>query len=254
MAYFGTVDQFFALLSPPDSLWPTNRLRLGAIPVPTPVVAAGGGTIDVRGNAHGSYSVQVQCMSAGQVNSSTAVNPGALPKFRISLDGSVIWSRPFRVSSDDDTSRLTDEMTGLQCGLIIEFTGAFLVNDLSTTTAAPSPDVLLQLEVAASQVRGAVSDTFRIPLTNTPMSVIMAQGWLARWAMIGVCGLDGSKDMQVYNPQRPMGMAGGISCAAQLDKWRAGEDIGEFDRADEGARRFTDAVHPTPKMAFYLPI
>ena len=60
--------------------------------------------------------------------------------------------------------------------------------------------------------------------------------------------------MQIYNPQRPMGIAGGISAAAQLDKWRAGEDIGEFERADEGAKRFTDVVKPTPYMASYLPI
>lgn len=252
--YFGTVDQFYALMSPPDSLWPTNRLRLGAIPQPTQTVGTSSSTVDVRGNAHGSYTVLVECVAAGQVNSSAAVNPGALPTFKISRDGGTMWSRPFRVSVDDDTARLTDEMTGLQCGLILEFTGSFDAGDRWGTTAEPSPDVLLQLEVAASKVRGALSDTFRVPLTNTPASVIEVQGWLARWALIAKCGLDGQRDMQIYNPQRPMGIDGGISAAAQLDKWRAGEDIGEFERTDEGAKRFTDNVKPTPYMASYLPI
>lgn len=251
---YGTVPQFYSLLAPPDALWPTGRLKSGAIPVPTRSSGTGTGSIDVRGNAHGSYSLAIKCTSAGQVNSSTGANPGALPKFAISIDGGTTYSRPYRVSADDNTAFLRDEQTGLQLGLIFDFSGAFDLNDIWTTTAEPSPDVVLHLDAAQSAIDGALSDSLRLPLTTVPLIVVYVQGALALWSMIRACGLDSRQDFAAYSPTEPRMEIGNISPAAKLNQWRAGEDLKIFTDGDEAALRFTNFGSTTPAMAPYLPI
>lgn len=256
--FYGTVEQFYSLLSPPDSLWPSGRIRSSAIAVPTQTVGtATNKSVDVSGIAHGTYSLKLVCATAGQLNqSAVAVNPGPLPTFRISYDGGTTLSRPFRVSADDDTAYIRDEATGLQLGLLWQFSGGgtFQVGDTWTTAAAPSPDVIAHLEQAASQLEAALSDTIKIPLTTCPAAAIFVQGALALWSLIRKCGLDAQQDYKIYHPQENRDQLTGTSPARLLDRWRQGEDIKIFDAGDEGARRFPGYVRPTPFMKFYLPI
>jgi len=255
--FYGTVEQFYALLSPPDSLWPSGRIRSSSIAVPMQTVGTTTNkVVDVSGIAHGTYSLVLRCESPGQLNqSAVATNPGPLPTFRISSDG-VTFSRPFRVSPDDDTAYIRDEATGLQLGLLWQFSGSgtFAAGDTWTTAAAPSPDVILHLEQAASQLDAALSDTLKIPLATCPAAAIFVQGALALWTLIRKCGLDDQQDYKIYHPQETRDQLTGTSPARLLDRWRQGEDIKIFDPNDEGARRFPDYVCPTPYMKFYLPI
>ena len=256
--FYGTVEQFYSLLSPPDSLWPSGRIRSSSIAVPVQTVGTTTNkVVDVSGIAHGTYSLVLRCASDGQLNrSAVATNPGQLPTFRISTDAGTTFSRPFRVSPDDDTAYIRDEETGLQLGLLRQFSGSgtFTAGDTWTTAAAPSPDVITHLEQAASQLEGALSDSLKIPLTTCPAAAIFVQGALALWTLIRKCGLDDQQDYKIYHPQETRDQLTGTSPARLLDRWRQGEDIKIFDGGDEGATRFPKWVQPTPFMKPYLPI
>lgn len=254
---YGTVDQFYGLAAPPDSLWPTGRVRAGRVDLPTPDAGnTGTGLVDARGNPHGIYSMVIECTAAGEINRSGVPNPGALPEFRLSLDG-LTFSRSFRVSPDCDTAYLRDEVTQLQCGIVLSFYGStpvFAVGDAWTTSCEPSPDVILHLDFAGSAIDDALGDTVALPLTVVPRPVIYCQGVLARWALIQKCGLDKDQDHKVYSPNNPDPQLGGISVADKLERWRRGQDIAQFAVADEGASRFPKFVKYSLPLASYLKV
>jgi hypothetical protein len=255
---YGTVAQFFALAMPPDSLWPTGRVRRGRVDLPTPDAGnTGQGIIDGQGNPHSSYSFILECMVAGQINRTNIANPGVLPEFRISDDGGLTWSRIFKVSDDRDIAYLRDEMTGLQLGVVFSFFGdtpTFDLGDTFTAIAEPSPDVLLHLDAAQGVVDDALCNTLKLPLTTVPISVVVCQDIVARWSLIGKCGLDRDQDHLIYSPDRPSAHLGGISVTDKLERWRRGQDIQQFDAGDEGARRFPRYVRITPQLTPYLKV
>jgi hypothetical protein len=259
---YGSVEQAYALAMPPDSLWPTGRVRRGRVDLPTPDPGnTGTGVVDAQGNPHGNYDITLECMIAGEINRTDIENPGGLPEFRISLDGTTTWSRNFRVSEDRDTAYLRDEMTGLECGIIFSFAinaagdpPTFDVGDTFTLIAAPSPDVVLHLDAAGSVIDDALCNTLKLPLTSVPLSVIVCQAELARWSLIRKCGLDKDQDHKAYSPDRPNEHLGGLSVTDKLERWRRGQDIAQFAVADEGAVRFTKYVKPSEPMAPYLKI
>lgn len=255
---YGTVAQFYALASPPDSLWPTNRVRRGRVDFPTPDPGnTGTGIIDAQGNPHSSYSFILECMVAGEINLTNIPNPGVLPEFRISEDAGVTWSRTFKVSDDRDVANLRDEMTGLQLGVLFSFFGdtpTFDVGDKFTTIAEPSPDVVLHLDMAQGTIDDALCNTLKLPLTEVPPSVIACQSVVARWSLVCKCGLDRDQDHQVYSPDRPNEHLGGMSVTDKLERWRRGQDIQQFAVADEGARRFPKFVRVSPPMSPWLKI
>lgn len=255
---YGTVAQFFALAMPPDSLWPTGRVRRGRVDFPAADPGNTGlGIVDAQGSPHSSYSFILECTIAGEINRKHVVNPGVLPQFKISDDGGVTWSRNYKVSDDRDIAYLRDEMTGLQLGVLFSFFGdtpSFDVGDKFTTTAEPSPDIVLHLDAAQGVVDDALCNTVRLPLTTVHISVIVCQSILARWSLVCKCGLDRDQDHQIYSPDRPNEHLGGISVTDKLERWRRGQDIQQFDVGDEGARRFPKFVRVSPRMAPYLKI
>lgn len=244
---YGTLRSAYALAMPPDSLWPTGRLRSGIIPVPTKTAGTGTGTLDVTGQPHDWFSVVVECVAGGQINRSGIVNPGALPTFKLSLDG-VTFTRAFPVSCDNDTAYLVDKVTGLGCGLVFVFSGTtptFVAGDRWTLSVEPSPDAVELLEAAASACSGFLWDTFRcgMPLTAWPKILEQVQANLWRWALVGKCGLDKDQDHLVYAPTRPRGELMGLSAQAWLEGWQRGERLEGFSPSEEGAVRFPRFVH-----------
>lgn len=256
---YGTVAEFFALAMPPDSLWPRNRVRTGRVDFPTADPGnTGQGIVDAQGSPHSSYELVLECMVAGEINKKHVVNPGALPEFRISDEGGATWSRTFKVSEDRDVAYLRDEMTGLQLGVLFSFFGdtpTFDVGDKFTTTAEPSPDIVLHLDAAQGVIDDALCNTLKLPLSEeAPISVIVCQAVLARWSLICKCGLDRDQDHKIYSPDRPNEHLGGISVTDKLERWRRGQDIQQFAVADEGARRFPRYIRLSRPMGPFLKI
>jgi hypothetical protein len=256
--FYGTVEQFYSLLSPPDSLWPSGRIRSSSIAVPVQTVGTTTNkVVDVSGIAHGTYSLVLRCASDGQLNrSAVATNPGQLPTFqdqhgrRRHLLAPVPREprRRYRVHP-----RRGDRAAA---GASVAVLGLWHLHGRRHLDhgGGPSPDVITHLEQAASQLEGALSDSLKIPLTTCPAAAIFVQGALALWTLIRKCGLDDQQDYKIYHPQETRDQLTGTSPARLLDRWRQGEDIKIFDGGDEGATRFPKWVQPTPFMKPYLPI
>ena len=140
--FYGTVEQFYSLLSPPDSLWPSSgRIRSSSIAVPVQTVGTTTNkVVDVSGIAHGTYSLVLRCASDGQLNrSAVATNPGQLPTFRISTDAGTTFSRPFREPRRRYRvhPRRGDRAAAGASVAVFSGSGTFTAGDTWTTAAAP---------------------------------------------------------------------------------------------------------------------
>ena len=148
-----TPERVYELALPPALLFSTSD------EVPTPLLpgiigdivkTAGTGTagMDLTGNPMGTFSVVIECTVAGQINELGIVNPGALPSFKLSVDGGTSWNKARKVSADDDRayidyiSGIVSPAKGGPIGLrLVAQPGLYAVGDRWTTTTLPSPDL-----------------------------------------------------------------------------------------------------------------
>lgn len=209
-------ERVYELSLPPALLFATTD------EVPTPLLpgvisdvakTAGGGTasLELTGNPCGTFSVVVQCMSGGEINSLGVVNPGSLPSFRLSVDAGTTWNRTRTVSADDDRafidyiSGLVGPSTGGPIGLrLVAQPGTYVAGDTFTATTLPSPDLVAlipaECDYADGFLVGSWGDT--LPLTAWGADLEQAVCDRVRWRMICKAGLASRDDMSRYHPDQ----------------------------------------------------
>lgn len=211
-----TPEIAYRLSLPPALLFTTAEdvptpLMPGIISDVTQSVGAGAGKafLALEGNPMGTFSVSVVCTSAGEINELGQVNPGALPAFKLSVDGGVSYGRARTVSAQDDrayidvVSGIVGPSEGGPIGLrIVALPGVYAVGDTFTATTLPSPDlpplIKAECDYADGFLVGSWGDT--LPLTAWGDDLMQTVSDRVRWRMICKAGLASREDMKLYHP------------------------------------------------------
>lgn len=168
-----------------------------------------GALLALEGNPMGTFSVVVQCTSAGEINELGQVNPGALPAFKLSTDGGVSFGRSRTVSAQDDRayidfiSGIVGPSLGGPIGLrVVGLPGLYSVGDTFTATTLPSSDLVSlirpECDFADGFLVGSWGDT--LPLTEWGEDLEQTVSDRVRWRAICKAGLASREDMKIYHP------------------------------------------------------
>lgn len=196
---YATPLDMWQMALPPDTLFQDQGIEPGTWTSP---VKSGTGTgsmaVALESNPRSDFSVLVRCVSGGELNVYGLINPGAVPRFVISLDAGVTFS-PQLTPKDDGC------LAFQKGGFTVEFENglaapSFNVNDEWTFSTTASPDVLRFLSAASRYVDGKLKNTYSTPLTEWGDDLKLVVCQIARWFLILRRGLDKGQDFEVYKP------------------------------------------------------
>lgn len=222
---YATPRQFWQLAAPPDTLFQDGIFERSSW---TDVVKTGVGTgsmdLDLRSNPRDTFSVVVRCVQTGELKLDGVLNPGPYPRFIISLDGGVSFSRPLETNS---AGKLAYQLGGFT---LIFSSGtlapSFVSGDQFSFSTTVSEDILVGLEMTSRKMDPFLANTYELPLLSWTLDVTMTCCELYRWEMIVRRGLDKGQDFEVYEPKRAMQWLEKVSKGdIQLDVTETGPGI-----------------------------
>jgi len=207
---YATVDDFWQLVAPPDTLFQDQGIEPGTWSNVSKV-GTGTGSMDVSllSNPRSTFSVIVTCVSSGEINVYGTINPGPPPRFTISLDNGISATHPLEVEQDGSLAYQKGGFTVLfQNG---STPTSFLASDRFSFTTTPSPDIQAHLIAASREMDPFLKNTICLPLKTWDQNITMICCQLTLWSLLKRRGLDKKQDVEVYYPKRAYEMLKYIS-------------------------------------------
>lgn len=162
----------------------------------------GAGSVDVRGIAIDAFECVLLCDIGGEINVSETANPGALPKFSLSLDGGATFERSRVVSSNRDEAVIDATSLGLRFVFVNgDPAPSFVAGDEWAFTTEASPDILDIVGAVEDEIIEAAAGSFDPEITAVPRNWTMHAAWLARWQLYCKIGVQKQQDHKVHYPK-----------------------------------------------------
>jgi len=198
-----TPKQFWQYAAPPNTLFQDSIFERSSW---TDVTKTGVGTgtmdLDLASNPRDTSLVIVRCVNTGELKLDGILNPGPYPRFVISINGGISFSRPLETNSAGELAYQLGGFTLLfSSGTIAP---SFVSGDEFRFSTTVSEDMLALLEMTSRQMDPYIANTYELPLLSWSLDVTMTGCELARWNMILRAGLDKGQDFKVYEPVRAM--------------------------------------------------
>jgi len=198
---YATPKDFWQYAAPPNTLFQDSIFERSSW---TDVTKTGSGTgtmdLDLASNPRDTFPVVVRCTQTGELQLDGILNAGPYPKFIISLDGGISFSRPLQTNS---AGKLAYQLGGFT---LIFSSGtvapSFVNGDEFRFSTTVSEDMLAGLALASRQMDPYIANTYTLPLLSWTADVTMVCCELHRWNMILRAGLDKGQDFEVYAPKR----------------------------------------------------
>jgi hypothetical protein len=199
---YATPSNMWEMALPPDTLFNDQGIEAGAWSDPV-FTGVGTGFLDVslNSNPRSEFSVIVKCVKAGELNVYGFINPGSPPRFILSLDNGLSFSKPYEAVPDRARASISYQKGGFTLDLDNGTAPSFVVNDQWSFTTSPSPDIITALSVSSRMMDSYIGNSLCLPLISWGDDVRMICCQLARWYLITRRGLDRGDDMKIYYPE-----------------------------------------------------